>query len=67
MIDLLRKNKNYRFLYLAGFFSEFGSFITEQALMLLVFKLTGENKAWLGISRATFLFVSPSACLLPAP
>lgn len=67
MINLLKINKNYRFLYLAGFFSEFGSFVTEQALMLLVFKLTGEDKAWLGMSRATFLLCLSLGMIIAGP
>lgn len=50
------KLKNYSRLYYAGFFSELGAFITETALMLLVFHLSDKNNAWLGITRAVFLF-----------
>lgn len=50
------KLKNYSRLYFAGFFSELGAFITETALMLLVFHLSDKNNAWLGITRAVFLF-----------
>lgn len=49
------KLKNYSRLYYAGFSSELGAFITETALMLLVFELSQKNNAWLGITRAVFL------------
>lgn len=48
-------NPNYTRLYIAGTTSELGSFITETALMLLVFKLSGDDKGYLGLTRAVFL------------
>ena len=48
-------NPNYTRLYIAGTTSELGSFITETALMLLVFKLSGDDKGYLGLTRAIFL------------
>jgi len=47
---------NFKRLYLAGLTSELGSFITETALMLTVFELSGNNKSYLGAARAVFLF-----------
>jgi MFS family permease len=47
--------KNYRKLYFAGTISELGSFTTETALMLFVFALSGNDKAYLGYTRAAFL------------
>lgn len=46
---------NFQKLYLAGATSELGSFVTETVLMLFVFKLSGQDKTYLGILRATFL------------
>ncbi len=49
------KLKNFRKLYFASLTSELGSFMTETALMLAVFELSGSNKTYLGIIRAVFL------------
>lgn len=49
------KLKNFRKLYFASLTSELGSFMTETALMLAVFELSGNNKTYLGIIRAVFL------------
>lgn len=49
------KLKNFRKLYIASLTSELGSFMTETALMLAVFELSGNNKTYLGIIRAVFL------------
>ena len=51
----LLKYKNFRNLFVASTISEFGSFITDTALMLYIFTLTNESKSWLGISKATFI------------
>lgn len=48
--------KNFKKLYLAATLSEFGSFITDTAIMLWLYSLVGESKSWLGISRTTFIF-----------
>lgn len=47
--------QNFRKLYIAGLTSELGSFVSETALMLLVFELSSNNKAYLGAARAVFL------------
>ena len=47
--------KNYTKLYCACFVSELGSFVTEISIMLFIFAKTGDNKAYLGITRAIFL------------
>ncbi len=60
-------NPNYTRLYLAGATSELGSFITETALMLLVFKLSDDNKAYLGLTRAVFLFFLTLGGILGGP
>lgn len=52
--ELLRL-KNFRKLYFASLTSELGSFMTETALMLAVFSLSGNDKTYLGIIRAVFL------------
>ncbi|MCO4793872.1 MAG: MFS transporter [Bacteriovoracaceae bacterium] len=44
-----------------------GSFITETALMLFVFNLSGENKAYLGITRASFLLCLTIGSIVGGP
>ena len=60
-------NPNYTRLYIAGATSELGSFITETALMLLVFKLSGDNKGYLGLTRAVFLLFLTIGGVLGGP
>jgi len=45
----------YRLLFLAGFLSETGTYISEVAILLRIFELTGHQKAYLGITQAVFL------------
>jgi MFS family permease len=52
----LLKNPDFLKLYLAGLTSELGSFITDTAVMLFIFALSNQDKSYLGISRAIFLF-----------
>jgi MFS family permease len=61
------KLPNFRKLYLAGATSELGSFITETVLMLFVFKLSGNDKTYLGILRATFLVFLTLGGILGGP
>lgn len=61
------KFPNFRKVYAASFFSEMGSFITETALMLFVFNLSGENKAYLGITRASFLLCLTLGSIVGGP
>ncbi len=49
------KHANYRKLYIAAFTSELGLFVSETALLLHVFDLSGEKKSVLGLSRLSFL------------
>lgn len=58
---------NYRRLYFAGLTSELGAFITETALMLLVFSLVDQNKAYLGATRACFLAMLTLGSLAGGP
>lgn len=60
-------NPNYTRLYIAGATSELGSFITETALMLLVFKLSGNDKGYLGLTRAVFLLFLTIGGILGGP
>ena len=60
-------NPNYTRLYIAGTSSELGSFVTETALMLLVFKLSGDNKSYLGLTRAVFLIFLTIGGILGGP
>lgn len=61
------KIKDFRNLYIAGLTSELGSFITDTAIMLFVFALSGENKSMLGITRAVFLFCITIGSLIGGP
>lgn len=58
---------NFSKLYYAGLTSELGSFMTETALMLLVFKLSEGNKSQLGLMRAAFLISLTIGSLLGGP
>ncbi len=61
------KYANFSRLFYAGMTSELGSFITETALMLLVFSLSGSDKSYLGITRAVFLFFLTLGSILGGP
>jgi MFS family permease len=63
----LLKHRNFRELYFAGFASELGSFVTDTAIMLLVFGLSSGDKRFLGSSRAIFLFCITMGSLLGGP
>ena len=56
--------RNYTKLYFAGLASELGSFITDTAVMLFIFSRSGDNKAYLGMTRAIFLFFFTLGVLL---
>lgn len=60
-------NKNFRFLYVAGLTSELGSFVTDTAIMLFVFALSGQNKTYLGSIRVLFLLCFTAGSLLGGP
>ena len=60
-------NPEFKKLYFAGLTSELGSFITDTAMMLFVFALSGDNKTFLGISRALFLCFYTAGSLLGGP
>lgn len=61
------KNKEFLKLYLAGLTSELGSFVTDTAMMLFVFAISNQDKTYLGISRAFFLFCFTLGSLLGGP
>lgn len=61
------KLPNFRNLYLAGATSELGSFVTETVLMLFVFKLSNQDKSYLGILRAIFLVCLTLGGILGGP
>lgn len=63
----LLKHKNFTRLYFAGFASELGSFVTDTAIMLLVFVLSAGDKRFLGTSRAIFLFCITMGSLFGGP
>lgn len=72
MLQLIKPSKvlklpNFRNLYFAGATSELGSFVTETVLMLFVFKLSGQDKSYLGILRATFLVCLTLGGILGGP
>jgi len=66
-ITSVLKLPNFRKLYLAGATSELGSFVTETVLMLYVFKLSGNDKTYLGVLRATFLVFLTLGGILGGP
>lgn len=61
------KNPDFFKLYLAGLTSELGSFITDTAVMLFIFALSNQDKSYLGISRAIFLFCFTLGSLCGGP
>lgn len=65
-MKILSKYKNYRRLYAAGAITELGSFVTDTALLLLVYELNS-SKADLGILRATFLLFLTLGGVLGGP
>lgn len=65
--SILLKNPEFLKLYLAGLTSELGSFITDTAVMLFIFALSNQNKSYLGISRAIFLFCFTMGSLTGGP
>ncbi|MFA6236789.1 MAG: MFS transporter [Bacteriovorax sp.] len=65
--SIVLKNKEFAKLYFAGLTSELGSFVTDTAIMLFVFELSSQNKTFLGISRALFLFCFTMGSLLGGP
>jgi MFS family permease len=60
-------NRSFRFLYVAGLTSELGSFVTDTAVMLFVFALSGHNKTYLGSIRVLFLLCFTAGSLLGGP
>lgn len=61
------KNSNFANLFWAGLTSQLGSFVTETALMLYVFNLSGDDKSILGISKGAFLIFFTIGTLLGGP
>lgn len=66
MIEVL-KHKNFKNLFIAGSISEFGSFITDTALMLYLFDLTGGQKSFLGLSKTSFMVMLTIGTILGGP
>lgn len=65
--SILVRNPEFFKLYLAGLTSELGSFITDTAIMLFIFAVSNQNKSYLGISRAIFLFCFTLGSLVGGP
>jgi len=65
--SILIRNPEFFKLYLAGLSSELGSFITDTAIMLFIFAVSNQNKSYLGISRAIFLFCFTLGSLVGGP
>lgn len=65
--SIILKNKEFFKLYLAGLSSELGSFVTDTAIMLFVFELSNQDKTFLGVSRALFLFCFTLGSLVGGP
>jgi predicted MFS family arabinose efflux permease len=58
---------NFKKLYFAGLSSELGSFITETAIMMYIYDLSGQDKSYLGITRAVFLVLFSLGGFLGGP
>ena len=66
MLSVL-KNAHFSRIFAAGLASQLGSFITETALMLYIFALSGQEKSILGISKGSFLIFLTLGSLLGGP
>jgi MFS family permease len=66
MLNVL-KNKEFRNLFIAGSISEMGSFITDTALMMYLFALTGNQKEFMGLSKMTFMIFLTLGSVLGGP
>lgn len=61
------KLPNYRRLYIAGATSELGSFVTDTALMLFIFRITDNQNSSLGYLKSTFLLFLVFGIILGGP
>jgi MFS family permease len=57
-------SRPYRILFLAGFLSELGTFISEVAILMRIFELVGHQKQYLGITQGIFLIFMIAGTLL---
>ncbi|RFC44101.1 MAG: MFS family permease [Verrucomicrobia bacterium] len=53
----LLASRPYRLLFLAGFLSELGTYISEVAILMHIFELAGRQKEFLGITQGVFLLL----------
>ncbi|MGB0453385.1 MAG: MFS transporter [Bacteriovoracaceae bacterium] len=54
---LLTKNKNFRKLFIAGLCSELGGFVTETAIVLHLYQISGQDPFYMGLSRGVFILL----------
>ncbi len=57
-------SRPYRLLFLAGFLSELGTFISETAILMRIYELVGHEKQYLGITQGIFLLMMILGTLL---
>ncbi|MEI6872002.1 MAG: MFS transporter, partial [Verrucomicrobiota bacterium] len=57
-------SRPYRLLFLAGFLSELGTFISETAILMRIYELVGHQKQYLGITQGIFLLMMILGTLL---
>ncbi len=57
-------HKPYRLIFLAGFLSELGTYVSEVAILLRIFELVGHQKQYLGITQGLFLVLMILGTLL---
>ncbi|NBV85873.1 MAG: MFS transporter, partial [Verrucomicrobia bacterium] len=57
-------SRPYRILFLAGFLSELGTFISETAILMRIYELAGHQKQYLGITQGVFLLMMILGTLL---
>ncbi|MDC1174058.1 MFS transporter [Bacteriovoracaceae bacterium] len=67
MLPKILKLANYRRLYFAGATSELGSFITDTALMLFIFRITNQQNSSLGYLKSTFLIFLVTGIIFGGP
>ncbi len=60
----LLASRPYRLLFLAGFLSELGTYISEVAILMRIFELAGQQKQYLGITQGIFLLLMVLGTLL---
>ncbi len=61
---ILFYNKNFKMLYLAGLFSDIGTFVTETVFVLFIFKIADFINAYLGFFKVIYALGSGSGMIV---